>query len=117
MATKPKYKPIEVVDAINVSKHGFETEVADLLLCSARTVRNYINKYEEVRIAYEDRKERLTDHVESKLHSEIDKGNVTAIIFYLKTKAKDRGYVERQELTGKDGGKLTVNLSWDEADD
>lgn len=114
MATKPKYKPTEVIEAIKASKHGFETEVADLLLCSPRTVRNYINKYEEVKDAYIDRRERLIDHVESRLHSEIDKGNVTAIIFYLKTQAKDRGYVERQELTGADGSKLAIHLSWEE---
>lgn len=41
--------------------------------------------------------------------------NVTATIFYLKTKGKKRGYIERTELTGKDGGaietKQTVDLS------
>jgi len=39
------------------------------------------------------------DYAESKLHSQITKENPTAIIFYLKTKGKKRGYVERQEIS------------------
>lgn len=37
------------------------------------------------------------------------KPNPTSVIFYLKTKGKNRGYIERQELTGKDGANL-VNI-------
>ena len=39
------------------------------------------------------------DYAESKLHNQITKENPTAIIFYLKTKGKKRGYVERQEIS------------------
>jgi hypothetical protein len=37
------------------------------------------------------------------------KPDKTAAIFFLKTRGKHRGYVERQEITGKDGEKL-VNI-------
>ena len=37
-----------------------------------------------------------------------DTPNPTATIFYLKTKAKHRGYVERQEITGADGGPVQI---------
>jgi len=40
------------------------------------------------------------DFAESKLHKQISDNNTSATIFYLKTKGKNRGYVERQEITG-----------------
>jgi len=43
------------------------------------------------------------DFAESQLHKQIQSGNTSATIFYLKTKGKNRGYIERQEITGADG--------------
>ena len=40
---------------------------------------------------------------ESQLHKQILDNSVPATIFYLKTKGKKRGYIERQEITGADG--------------
>tara|TARA_E500000318_G_scaffold111088_2_gene128433 strand:- start:575 stop:937 length:363 start_codon:yes stop_codon:yes gene_type:complete len=38
------------------------------------------------------------DFAESNLHKQIKKGSTSATIFYLKTKGKNRGYIEKQEL-------------------
>ena len=38
------------------------------------------------------------DFAESQLHKQIMDGNTSATIFYLKTKGKNRGYVERSEV-------------------
>lgn len=50
------------------------------------------------------------DFVESQLFKQIKEGNTTATIFYLKTKAKKRGYVERQEVTGAEGEKIEFKI-------
>ena len=39
------------------------------------------------------------DFAESQLHQQIKGGNPTSTIFYLKTKGKKRGYIERQEIS------------------
>ena len=43
------------------------------------------------------------DFAESQLYKQIADNSTAATIFYLKTKGKKRGYIERQEITGADG--------------
>ena len=52
------------------------------------------------------------DFAESQLHSQIKDGSTSATIFYLKTKGKKRGYVEKQELdlTSAQPVKIKVNI-------
>ena len=58
---------------------------------------DWIQADEEYRNAVEQISDIALDFAESKLHDNIKKEKETSIIFYLKTKGKARGYVERQE--------------------
>lgn len=49
--------------------------------------------------ACEDVKEGLIDLAETMLLAQMRQGNIAAIIFYLKTQGKGRGYVERTEIS------------------
>jgi hypothetical protein len=72
---------------------------------------DWIAKDEEFKKAVDEIQDVAIDFVESKLFQQIDEGNPTSTIFYLKTKAKQRGYVERQEIV-HDGKLENTVVEW-----
>ena len=58
----------------------------------------------------EDIAEIALDAAENSLHGQIDEKNTAATIFYLKTKGKKRGYIEKQEIgfTDPDGNAMQI---------
>lgn len=51
------------------------------------------------------------DFAESQLHKQIAEGNTSATIFFLKTKGKKRGYIERVEMdNGEDNSSFRVEV-------
>jgi predicted DNA-binding transcriptional regulator AlpA len=57
------------------------------------------------------------DFAESQLHQQIKTGNSTATIFFLKTKGKKRGYVERQEISHEfESGNISFIVEGNEPD-
>ena len=65
----------------------------------------------EYKSAVADLKEYKKDFIESKLIKLINEGDTAATIFAAKTQLKDRGYIERTELTGADGKDLNYNVT------
>ena len=62
------------------------------------TFYEWLKKDEEFRKSVEKIEEIVLDFAESQLHKKISEGDTSSIIFYLKTKGKQRGYIERQEF-------------------
>jgi len=56
------------------------------------------------------------DFAESQLHKQIKEGNSTATIFFLKTKGKKRGYIERQEVEVASGKMFQIEVLGEDSD-
>jgi hypothetical protein len=56
----------------------------------------------------DDIKELQIDVAEAALLKKIKAEDTTAIIFYLKTQGRDRGYTERREITGVNGDPIKI---------
>jgi hypothetical protein len=77
------------------------------------TYYKWLNEDEEFAKAVKDIENIALDFGESQLHKQIGDGNTSATIFFLKTKGKKRGYVERSELdlsSGDEPIKINVNI-------
>ena len=62
------------------------------------TFYKWYNQDEKFRKQVDEIENIALDFAESKLHKKIESGDTTAIIFFLKTKGKHRGYVEKSEV-------------------
>lgn len=108
--------------------HGIVTDACRKTDVPRSTYYKWLNEDAEFRKAVEDTQEEAIDFVEGKLFQKINgvalgkndaEGNMiiyehppsdTAIIFYLKTKAKKRGYVERTEVDNNHSGGIKITI-------
>ena len=74
---------------------GIISTACDNVGISRTTYYKYYNEDEGFKTQVDDISEIALDCAESQLFELIKEKNVTAIIFYLKTKGKKRGYVEK----------------------
>tara|TARA_R100000654_G_scaffold74845_1_gene110258 strand:- start:1890 stop:2234 length:345 start_codon:yes stop_codon:yes gene_type:complete len=78
------------------------------------TYYKWLKEDEEFAKAVKEIENIALDFAESQLHTQIKDGSTPATIFYLKTKGKKRGYVERNELdltTDNEPIKININLA------
>src|SRR5271166_3797306 len=90
--------------------NGNMAAVARFFGVSRVAVWKYVNKRPSLQEVARDCLETMKDNAESSLHRALLAGEAWAVCFFLKTRAKDRGYIERQEVTGKDGGAQEITL-------
>jgi hypothetical protein len=86
--------------------HGIVSVASRNAGIARSTFYRWMDEDETFKAAVEEIREASIDHVENKLFNLIDSGDTGSTIFFLKTRGKKRGYVERTELTGADGKDL-----------
>ena len=104
----PAFTAAEMAKALRDAK-GFKTIAARRLGCSLDTVERYVKWYEECETACREAEDEILDLGEAKLIERVKAGEGWAVCFLLKTKGKRRGYVERMEVSGKDGNAVKVD--------
>ena len=90
---------------------GVVTSACKAVGISRQTHYNWLNDDAAYKSEVESIEDIALDFAESQLHKQIQDGEVSSTIFFLKTKGKKRGYVERQEVTGADGGQVVIQIS------
>lgn len=79
---------------------GVVTTACKAVGIARQTHYEWYKEDEDYRLKVDSIADVALDFAESQLHKQIQGGEVSSTIFYLKTKGKKRGYVERQELVG-----------------
>ena len=100
-------------EAIKILKNkaGNVSMTCEALTINRSTFYEWKNKDKKFRKAVEDVEESLIDYVESRLMKNIDEGKETSAIFFLKTKGKSRGYIERTEIEHDGGIQLPATIN------
>ncbi len=94
MTPTKRYTPAQIIEAIESSR-GILTVAAKTLKCSRQTIYTYMKRYATVKKAYDESNEEMLDFAEQQLIKNIADQKEASIFFYLKTKGKKRGYIER----------------------
>jgi len=110
MSGKNQYTAKQFIDVIPGSG-GIIKTIASRLGCDWNTASKYIKTMPTVKQAYDDECETVIDLAESTVIQSIHDKDVSTAKWYLIHKAKDRGYVGRQELAH------SGNINWSELTD
>jgi hypothetical protein len=92
-----RYDPAQVIQAIKTAR-GLIVAAAEILQCDRGVIYDYRDRHPEVRAALTKANELQLDTAELQLFSAIDRGEAWSICFFLKTRGRHRGYVERHEV-------------------
>jgi len=109
MLTRTDIQKKAMTEALEKSL-GIVTAACKTVGIARQTHYEWYKEDENYRSQVESIADMTLDFAESQLHKQIKDGNSTATIFFLKTKGKHRGYVERQEIQTTSDNLFNVRI-------
>ena len=106
----------EIVQALK-DTNGLVSLAARRLDCDVTVIYRRAAKYPAIQTVIDECRDELVDHSELALRACILDRQPWAVALTLRTIGKHRGYVERQELTGADGGPIATKSDGVKFDD
>jgi hypothetical protein len=107
--TKTTLKKEQFLEVLE-KKMGIVSQATKAMGLDRTTPYRWMREDEDFKDAVSEVQNVVLDFAEGKLYELVQDKNPTAVIFLLKTKGKNRGYIERTEITGMDGGGLDVRI-------
>ena len=95
--TQKKTKKEKFIEVL-FENHGHISEACEKMNICRKTFYNWKNSDSEFAADVQLVEDSLIDYAKSKLMENITKNDTTSIIFFLKTKGKDQGFTEKQEI-------------------
>ena len=105
--SKERVKTQRIIDCLKET-NGLVSLAAKRVPCSITTINVRRKRVQAVEQVIQECRGELVDLGELALRKAVLNGEPWAVGLVLKTLGKDRGYVERQEITGRDGNELTI---------
>lgn len=102
---RTKKAKVAILEALKVSL-GIVSAACEEAKISRTQYYEWLNSDPKFKAEVESMSDLALDFAESSLHKQIKDGVPVSTIFYLKTRGKKRGYIERTEVTGADGAPL-----------
>lgn len=91
-----------------IKSFGNITIAAKSLGCERATLYRWIGDDKQLNKAIQEGRDSLLDMAENKMAHKIKDGDTTALIFYLKTQGKTRGYTEKHEVENDHKGEIII---------
>jgi len=113
MNKSEQLKKEQLLEALEKSL-GIVSTACDSVGVSRTAYYKYYNEDEGFKRSVDNISELATDCAETKLFELIKSGNMTATIFYLKTKDKNRGYIEKQKGSDNSNNITGIKLISDQ---
>lgn len=111
---KPKWtRPTSLVAEALRATRGNVAAAADRLGMTRTSLWHRIARSPLLQRVRDEARETVLDAAEAKLEELALRGEVAPLIFLLKTRGRSRGYVERLEHVGAEGGPVRVEFAVD----